>query len=306
MGEEDMSTTVTLILSLAVALGGGIAKKYYTDRDSTRFSGGFVFNAVSSLAAAIVLLCWGGFGMQISAFTALLGIIFGAVTALQGITNIAALQVGPMSYTSVIISFSTLISALSGVMFFDEHLGWAQIVGIILMLVSFVLAAKSDGGEKKANLKWLLLCLVAFAATGGIGVMQKVHQSSEHRDELNAFLIIAFISSAVICTLLAVFFKMQENGSKSTERDNGGKKQFWLMLAIMIAGGACAAANNKFNLYLSGVMDSAVFFPTVNGGGLVLTTLAAVLLFRERLTAKQWFGVVFGIASVVFLCNPFA
>jgi drug/metabolite transporter (DMT)-like permease len=307
MGEKDMSTTVTLILSLAVALGGGIAKKYYTDRDSTWLSGGFVFNAVSSFAAAIVLLCWGGFGTQISAFTALLGIIFGAVTALQGITNIAALQIGPMSYTSVIISFSTLISALSGVMFFGEDLGWSQIVGIVLMLVSFVFAAKNDGDEKKANLKWLLLCLVAFAATGGIGIMQKVHQSSEHRGELNAFLIIAFISSAVICALLAVVLKMRENKAASEEAKSPNcNKQFWIMLAIMITGGACAAANNKFNLYLSGVMDSAVFFPIVNGGGLVLTTLAAVLLFRERLTAKQWFGVVFGIASVVFLCNPFA
>jgi len=53
-------------------------------------------------------------------------------------------------------------------------------------------------------------------------------------------------------------------------------------------------------------MDSAVFFPIVNGGGLVLTTFAAVLLFKEKLSKKQWIGVVLGIASVVFLCNPFA
>jgi hypothetical protein len=108
--------------------------------------------------------------------------------------------------------------------------------------------------------------------------MQKVHQSSEHRGELNAFLIIAFISSAVICALLAVVLKMRESKAASEEpKSPNCNKQFWIMLAIMITGGACAAANNKFNLYLSGVMDSAVFFPIVNGGGLVLTTLAAVL-----------------------------
>jgi len=38
----------------------------------------------------------------------------------------------------------------------------------------------------------------------------------------------------------------------------------------------------------------------------VLTALAAVLLFKEKLSNKQWIGVVFGILSVVFLCNPFA
>ena len=301
-----MSIPLTLILSLAAALGGSIAKKYYTDKEPTGLPGGFVFNAVACLTAAVILLCWGGFGAS-SVFTIVLGVAFGAVTALQGITNIAALQVGPMSYTSVIISFSTLISSLSGVMFFDESLGWAQIVGMVLMLASFVLAAKSDVDEKKANLKWLFLCLIAFVATGGIGVMQKVHQSSEYRDELNAFLIIAFVSSAVLCALFTALMKRRESRfADEKEKKKDGKRQVWLLLGIMIASGACVAVNNKFNLYLSGVMDSAVFFPIVNGGGLVLTTLAAVLLFREKLSTKQWIGVVLGIASVVFLCNPFA
>ena len=221
--------------------------------------------------------------------------------------NIAALQVGPMSYTSVIISFSTLISALSGVLFFDESLGWAQIVGIVLMLVSFILAAKSDSGEKKANVKWLFLCLIAFAATGGIGVMQKVHQSSVYRNELNAFLIIAFVSSAVFCAIFALLLKRREGlSTNEKEKRNKSRMLIWLLIGIMVINGACVAVNNKFNLYLSGVMDSAIFFPIVNGGGLVLTTLAAVLLFKERLSVKQWIGVAFGIISVVFLCNPFA
>jgi drug/metabolite transporter (DMT)-like permease len=306
MGEEDMNTTVILILSLTAALVGSITKKYYTDKEPTGLSGGFVFNAVSSLIAAVVLLCWGRFG-TLSIFTLVLGVAFGAVTALQGITNIAALQVGPMSYTSVIISFSTLISALSGVMFFDERLDWPQIVGIVLMLASFVLATKNDGNEKKANLKWIFLCLIAFIATGGIGVMQKAHQSSTFKDELNAFLIVAFVSSAIICAIFSTILKKRESrfvGEKAKEKKS--KKQVWLLLGIMIASGVCVAVNNKFNLYLSGVMDSAVFFPIVNGGGLVLTTIVAVLLFKEKLTIKQWIGVVIGIGSVVFLCNPFA
>ena len=306
MGNEDLNIPLTLTISLAAALGGTVAKKYYTDREPTGLSGGFVFNAVGSLAAAVVLLCWGGFGAT-SAFTILLGLLFGAVTAFQGIMNIAALQVGPMSYTSVIISFSTLISALSGVLFFGEDLGWAQIVGIVLMLASFVLATEKDGDDKKkANLKWFLLCLAAFFATGGIGIMQKVHQGSSHRGELNAFLIIAFISSALFCAICAVITRKRDRQA-TTGKDSGtvNTKRVRLMLTIMLVSGVCVAINNKFNLYLSGVMDSAVFFPIVNGGGLVLTTLAAVILFRERLTKKQWVGIVLGITSVVFLCNPF-
>ena len=54
--------------------------------------------------------------------------------------------------------------------------------------------------------------------------------------------------------------------------------------------------------YLSGVIDSVIFFPVVNGGGLVLTTLASLLIFKERLRGKQWIGILLGIASVLCLC----
>ena len=299
-----MDQNLTLVLSLVAALAVNITKKYFTDRNRA-LSGGFVFNAVSTLVAAAVLLPWGGFGTA-SAFTLLMGIAFGAITALQGITSIAALGCGPMSYTSVIISFSTLISALSGVMFFGETLGWAQAVGIIFMLASFALAAERGAETKKANFKWLLLCLVAFFATGAIGIMQKVHQSSAYKGELNAFLIVAFVSSAVLCSLMAVVSGARERtGEGDVERGENGKKALFAALLLMLINGVCVSLNNKFNLYLSGVMESAVFFPIVNGGGLVLSTLAAVAVFKERLTKKQWLGVALGIISVIFLCNPF-
>ena len=78
-----------------------------------------------------------------------------------------------------------------------------------------------------------------------------------------------------------------------------------MWLVWLAAGGVLQAVNHKLNLYLSGVMDSAVFFPIVNGGGLVLTTLLAVTLFRERLDGRQWVGLILGIVSVVLVCNPF-
>lgn len=52
-------------------------------------------------------------------------------------------------------------------------------------------------------------------------------------------------------------------------------------------------------------MDSAVFFPLVNGGGLILTTVSAFIIFREKFSKKQWIGLIVGMLSVAFLCLPF-
>lgn len=294
-----MNIPLTLVLTLFACLIGGIAKKYFMDNSSGKRSGVYIFNAICSGAAGIVLLLWGGFGSA-SLFTVVLALVFGLLTALEGIAHCEAFAVGPMSYTNVICSFASVISAMTGFLFYDEKITWSQIVGIILMLISFILATEKSEDEKKANGKWLVLSIISLVAIGLIGTMQKVHQESSYRSELNAFLIIAFFVSTVICSVVFLILR-----GKEEKTQNGGKTLSVMMVAIILFAGICVAANNKFNLYLSGVMDSAVFFPIVNGGGLVLSTLAAVILFKERLSLKRWVGLISGIISVIFLCNPF-
>ena len=130
--------------------------------------------------------------------------------------------------------------------------------------------------------------------------MQKIHQSSEHKGELNAFLVVAFAVSFVFSVTLMLISKSREK-APIIEKTEGGKIN-WFFIALMIFSGIFVAVNNKLNLYLSGVMDSAVFFPLVNGGGLILTTLCAFFLFRERLSLKQWIGLASGTVAVLMLC----
>ena len=294
-----MPISVLLIISLSVALGSSIISKFYTGKSTDGFLPVFRYNAITSITSAIVLLCWGGFGSA-SLFTLLLGALFGIVCSAQGVATLFALRVGPMSFTTVIVSFSTVITALSGVMFFGEQLEYLQIIGIVLMLVSFVFAVERKDDEKSGSLKWLVLCLLAFACSGGIGLMQKIHQTSVHKGELNAFLIVSFFVSALFSAGVAALVQAKEKTPFLPKAKNGATD--WLLLGLIALAGACLSVNHKLNLYLSGVMDSAVFFPIVNGGGLILTTLAALVVFRDKLTKKQWYGVVIGIISVLCLC----
>ena len=209
------------------------------------------------------------------------------------------MEKGPWAYTSVIISLSAMIPALSGTLFWNERIVWPQIVGMVLMVGCLVLSVDNKPDQKKASFRWLSYCLIAFVCTGMIGVMQKWHQNSDAKAELNAFLVIAFLVSFVYSAVS--WGVLHRRSGENIGRTFGS----WLPVILLLGGGVCAAVNNKLNLYLSGVMESAVFFPVVNGGGLVLTTAAAVLFFRERLTRRQWIGLSLGILSVIFVCNPF-
>ena len=181
------------------------------------------------------------------------------------------------------------------------------------MLISIVLSANGKSDGKRINLKWFILSFIAFLLTGAIGIMQKIHQTSDCKGELSAFLVIAFVTSALISAIFALIKRGGEKpeknarGADSAEKNaHGGKKTAIILLSIMALAGLCVAANNKFNLYLTGVLPTAIFFPVYNVGILILTTISAIFIFKERLSFKQWIGGAIGIVSVVFIRNPFA
>ena len=297
-----MDKTTLLIISLISALIVNILRKTYASLVSGKTIESFVFSAVCAVVATIVLTIWGGISST-SIFTLILGVIFGLITATQYVFNLKALETGPLSYTQVIISFSTIIPTLSGVLFFGETIELIQVFGIILILISLLLSIDKSKNNKKSSFKWLAYCMIAFVCTGLIGVMQKVHQKSQFASELNSFLVIAFLISFLFASTVSLVICKRENSFIIF--DNKSKKSKLFILLCMLCCGIFIAVNNKLNLYLSGVIDSAIFFPIVNGGGLVLATLASLVLFKEKLSVKRWLGVVLGIISVILLCNPF-
>ena len=286
-------------ISLAVAVLGNIISRYYAGKIPAAVFPLFLYNAVGAAVAIAVFLVWGGVG-RFSEFSVLLGIVFGLAVNIQAVATLIALRNGPMSFTVVIVSFSTVLTALSGALFWNEQLKITQIVGIALMALSFVFAVKSKRGENGASAKWLIFCAIAFVCCGSVGLMQKIHQTSVHKDEINAFLISANLTSAVVSVLLTLWFKKRESAVLPFRSYNRGA--LCMLFTVVAFGGGCVAVNHKLNLYLSGIVDSAVFFPVVNGGGLILATLAALIIYREKLTKRQWCGITVGILSVICLC----
>ncbi len=262
------------------------------------------FNAVSSLLSAgtlAVIAAVSGSLCMPSAYTLLLGIVFGLATALCAILHMKALENGPLSYTGVICSCAMVIPALSGLLFFGESVVLSQYIGIALMLASFVCAVDKSADENGMTFKWMLLCLGSFLFSGSVGVMQKVHQSSAHKDELGIFLVIAFIVSAIFSAILSVYYK-KKYGQSVTVMSAGRMKKF---IIVSIVCGIGIALCNQINMFLAGAMEAIIFYPVVNGAGMLLTSLAGLVIWREKFTVKQWAGFIAGTAAIFLLCGIF-
>ncbi|MBR4748357.1 MAG: hypothetical protein IK083_02130 [Abditibacteriota bacterium] len=294
--------TGLLIFSLIVCLVVGLLKNYYSKSViSTRSSELYLYSAATAGLSAVFIFAFSGFRLEWSAYTILMSVVFGFVTMIQNVSVTRALVIGPFSYTTVLTSAGTMISALSGYFFFGETLTTVKIIGMAFMLVCFALSVKKDEDGKKGNLVWFLLALTGAVTTGLIGVLQKIHQNSPHKHELLAFLVVAFVFSWVFSQ---IFFLVSKSGEVKAGLMPAARKTKGFVFGLFAVSALCIALNNIINLFLSGVMEAAVFFPVVNGVGLILAIIFCMILFREKLQPLQWVGIVCGVISTLMLCMP--
>lgn len=302
---EKIPVVVLFVITMCAYLLGSIVRSVFSKKISESMFGYYLYNGVCCIVCGLTLFFLAGCKLTFSTYSVLLGLLFGFVVAVQQVSNSAALSIGPLSYTEVIVSLSTVFTALSGLIFWDEPMKPLQFIGIAMMVVCFILSVKSDEESKKKSIRWFLLCLVSCVFCGGIGLLQKIHQSSPHKDELMTFLIVSFIFSFLfsVVMMLITWRGAHKDGKTIFKPEwKPDRKGIVILSLVFLASGVSLALNHAINLHLSGVIPSAVFFPIVNGGGLITATLASVFLFKEKLTAKQWVGLAFGVAAVLMLC----
>jgi drug/metabolite transporter (DMT)-like permease len=239
------------------------------------------YNTVSFLACVVIFTVAAVIVGKISVFTVLMGLLFGILTVLTTFCKLSAFSKGPMHVTNLIITTSMLIPTLSGPILFpdSEKFSIPKLIFAAILIFFIYLLAKNDGGETSVKKGWIPMMAVAFVCCGFVGVMQKIHQSSEHKGELFAFLAVAFAFSAVVAAFVSRGNTCREYFKKST-------------YGAALLCGVCTFAMHFINLKLSGEIPTQIFFPAYNGSVVIGTTLVAVLIFKEKLTARHLVGMI--------------
>ncbi len=299
MDFSKIDVRLLFVITLTCSIVTTNLKAYYIKKRVNRESQQYSLNAIISLFCAVTIFIISGFDIKVSWYSVLLGIAFGGITMLSSLISAKAIRVGPYGYTMVITNLSTAITALSGALFWGEKLSVFKIVGIVLMCLCFFLAIDTKAEEgKKANLTWLLLCFASLIFLASLGYMQKVHQTSNYKDELMPFLVVCFLTSVVVSSLGYLLYRKKEEKSEQFDKNDKG---FTFFLIVCLICGICLAGNNALNLYLVGVVETAIFFPLGNGIPLLSTLIVSFIVFREKLSKKQLIGLLVGVIAIICL-----
>lgn len=208
-----------------------------------------------------------------------------------------AMKLGLTSVCSLIYSFGFIFPTISGVLFWNETFTGSDLLGVILVLAVILLTFRGDaeGVESGKKTQFLLAILTAMTASGGLGILQKVQQSTEEAaTETSAFLILAFALAFTASGSVYLF-------RRSRAAETGDRKTVIVGMLWPVFAGLCFGGANLLNTVLAGRMKSAVFFPLLNILTILLCTVCGILLFREKLTVKTVIGLILGMVAVVVL-----
>lgn len=261
---------------------------------SNRYSGGaLTFSAASCVAALIVFLVTADGKLTFTWDFVGYSLAFAGSYCFALVFGLLAIKVGPLSLTSLLTSFSLLIPTFYGIVALNEQTSMLLYLGLALLLAALVLINfEKKGEEKKITLRWVVYILLGFVGNGMCSTVQKIQQINQAGLYKSEFMIVALGISIVAVGVIALV----------TER-----KQ---MVPAIKKGAACfipcGLANGIVNflvIYLSapGRMAASVMFPVISGGGIVLTFLISLFVYKEKLSKWQLIGSGLGLISVVLL-----
>ena len=218
-----------------------------------------------------------------------LGFLFTTIFNLMALTS----QKNGLSVASVSGRMAVVIPIIFGVILYNESVSIVKVIGILLALVAVYLTSVKEN-SKTIEGSSLLFPVLLFLGSGAIDTLLKFtevnHVSSENVSIFSASIFgIAFVLG-IIYFLYQLLF---QNGKNINTKN-------------IIAGIALGIPNYFSIEFLIRALkiegfDSAILFTINNVSIVLLTTIAGLFLFKEKLENRNWIGIAIAVFSIILI-----
>ncbi len=202
----------------------------------------------------------------------------------------ASAQRSGVTVTSLSSKLSVVLPILAGVIMLGEKLNFVVTLGIVLALVALVLVLerKKDSGERN-NRSWLLpVCI--FFGTGTGDILMKITEQQNSGDDLGFMIAFIYFVALVFGVIIVIW-----------DIARGKSKWQWKSALGGIGLGVINFFSTSSVYHAMRSFDNVVLFPIYNIGVVSLTALIGWLFFKEKLTLKNYIGLVIAVIAVVLI-----
>lgn len=246
------------------------------------------FHLIATAMLAVAVLATGALeGLTAGDLLQLLWI--GALGALSYQAFYRALEIGPISIVSPIVSAYAAVSVVLAVIVLGESLGPTQIAAVAVVMVGVMLASADLRQIHAIERRQALGLVIALAAVVAIGAT--VFGNAYYAIELG-WLVPIFLTRTYT-TLFLLGFSLRDRGRRPSGR-SARVLVLVAVIAVVDTGGYVA-----FNIGAERADTSIV--SAASAPYALIPILAGVLFLRERPAPVQWLGVAAVIGGVVLL-----
>lgn len=202
-------------------------------------------------------------------------------------------QQSGVTITSLSSKLSVVIPTLFGVIILKEQLGTIPAIGIVLALVALILVVgKEQNHDTKSKFSFLtiLLPVSIFFCTGIGDVLMKITETANTAQDMTPMIAFIYSVSFVFGVVLVAIDLIRKKSKWQWKNAVGG-----------IVLGVTNFFSTFFVYHAMRVFDNVVLFPIYNIGVVCLTALMGLLLFKEKLTWKNYLGLAIAIIAVILI-----
>jgi drug/metabolite transporter (DMT)-like permease len=174
----------------------------------------------------------------------------------------------------------------------SERLSGLQIIGILIALLGIYFTSLKGGkGKGKMALFWPFLL---FIGTGSLDYLLAIANQEllQNASDDNLFTSLTFGLAFLWGLVYLIYLKI--------------KDQYIFTPKVIIAGGILGIINYGSIFFLlrtygSNIAQKTVVLPINNMGVIIVSTLFSILLFREKLSAKNFLGLALSLFSIFLI-----
>ena len=282
------------VASVALLAGDFVVNKLYQKKYGTAVETGLTFNALLGLFTAVIFYAINGFKFEFSPFSMLMAGVVALSIMSYNILGFKVLKSGSMAfYTLFLMCGGMLVPYVWGVLFLGEKLSVLHVAGLVFILSAMAITAND---RKLPSRRILILCIIIFFLNGISSVAGKMHQIEKVRFCVSEteFVIATGVAKFIIASIACLAVKISKKDAHADARNSGGFG--WGILLIVCS---TLLSGLSYILQLNGAkhLPATVLYPIITGGTIVLSSVAGLLFFKEKVSKRLILSIVICFAG---------
>lgn len=254
------------------------------------------FNFINSGFPLFIFLVLNKFTVNITFHTLICAVIAGCILMVYRIVMIKAVSSGPTAIATMsYVLGGSLVPFLYGVIFLKESLNVAKIIGLVFIFASFLPIMLNQKRPGAISFKFFFFCAALFLMNGVFLNLSKIVQQNTPKQYATDYIIL-YTFFYFIFSIINLLYH-----AKSSDKNIRLSLVNFHSFLFPVLSSATNASGNVINLLLSYNIAASVQFPVLNLGIMVLVTILAFSIYKEKPKRSTILSIILAVFSIVFI-----